>query len=93
MAQPRVDANIHRLSEVAWWHVKRCPGTMPPIPGLGILESLAKRWRGARKLKRFHRLSVKVAVPVLAVAVAAYLTGLWSILGDEVRQRLGPRQR
>ena len=69
-----VDASIHRLSEVAWWHVKQCPGTMPPIPGLGIFESLAKRWRDARKLKRFHRLSVKVAVPVLAVVVGAYLT-------------------
>jgi uncharacterized protein (DUF2235 family) len=69
----KVDANIHRLSEVAWWHVKRCPGPMPAIPGAGAFESLAGRWRGARRLKRFHRMSVKVAVPVLAVVFAAYL--------------------
>jgi Uncharacterized alpha/beta hydrolase domain (DUF2235) len=69
----KVDANIHRLSEVAWWHVKQCAGPMPAIPGVGTFESVAGRWRGARKLKRFHRLSVKVAVPVLAVVVAAYL--------------------
>ena len=69
----KIDANIHRLSEAAWWHVKQCAGTMPPIPGVGTFESLARRWRSARKLKRFHRLSVKVAVPVVAVVVAAYL--------------------
>jgi Uncharacterized alpha/beta hydrolase domain (DUF2235) len=70
----KVNAKIHRLSEVAWWHVKRCPGPTPSIPGVGSFESLARRWRGARNLQRLHRLSVKVAVPVLAVVVAAYLT-------------------
>jgi hypothetical protein len=68
-----VDASIHRLSEIAWWHVKRCPGAKPEAHGVGIFEKVAKRWRGFRRLKRFHRLSVKVAVPVLAVVVAGYL--------------------
>ncbi|MGH6895090.1 MAG: DUF2235 domain-containing protein [Geminicoccaceae bacterium] len=69
-----IDGHIHRLSAVAWWHVKRCPGAKPAIPGIGIFEKVAKRWCSSTRLQRFHRLSVKVAVPVLAVVVAAYLT-------------------
>jgi hypothetical protein len=68
-----IDAKIHRLSEVAWWHVKNCSGARPEIPGVGIFETVAKRWRSSRKLKRFHRQSVKIAVPVVAVVVTAYL--------------------
>jgi hypothetical protein len=68
-----IDAKIHRLSEAAWWHVKSCAGARPELPGVGIFEMVAKRWRGSRKLKRFHRQSVKVAMPVAAVVLAAYV--------------------
>jgi hypothetical protein len=56
-----VDANIRRLSEAAWWHVKRLPGTKPDVPQVGAFERLARRWAGSGALQRLHRLSVRWA--------------------------------
>jgi hypothetical protein len=43
-----IDGNIRRLSEVAWWHVKRPPGSKPDLPQAGVFENLAKRLRGSK---------------------------------------------
>jgi hypothetical protein len=68
-----IDANIHRLSEAAWWPVKRCLGTAPPIPEVGTFERLARRWRRSDRLFRFYRFSARWAAPVATVVVASYL--------------------
>jgi hypothetical protein len=68
-----VDANIHRLSEAAWWPVKRGLGTMPPIPEAGVFEKLANRLRRSDWLRRFYRFSARWAAPVATAAVAFYL--------------------
>jgi uncharacterized protein (DUF2235 family) len=68
-----IDANIHRLSEAAWWPLKRCLGTMPPIRDVGVFEKLAKRLRRSDRLLRFYRFSVRWATPVATAVVASYL--------------------
>ena len=68
-----VDANIHRLSEIAWWHLKECTGSKPPIPEIGTFEKLAKRWRRSGLLMRFYRLSIRWAAPLLAAVVASFV--------------------
>ena len=76
----RITANTLRLSELAWWHVKKPDGAQPAIPRVGYFEQLAKRLRSSRPLRAFHRLSTKRAVPVLAIAF-----GLYVVLGAAYR--------
>jgi hypothetical protein len=71
----RVDASIHRLSEAAWWHVKQPPGSKPDVPRLGVFERLARRWRRSGPLQRFHRLSVRWGVPIVAAVFGAFVIG------------------
>jgi T6SS, Phospholipase effector Tle1-like, catalytic domain len=40
-----VDANARRLSELAWWPIKRCPKPRPPTPDVGAFEGLAGKLR------------------------------------------------
>ena len=70
-----IDANIRRLSEAAWWHVKQPPGSKPDVPRVGAFEWLAKRWRRSGPLRRFHRLSVRWGVPILAAVLGAFVIG------------------
>jgi len=70
-----IDANIRRLSEAAWWHVKQPPGSKPDVPRVGAFEWLAKRWRRSGPLQRLHRLSVRWGVPVLAAVLGAFVIG------------------
>jgi hypothetical protein len=68
-----VDANIRRLSEAAWWHVKQPPGNKPDVPRTGVFEGLARRWRRSGPLRRFHRLSVRWGVPILAAVLGVFV--------------------
>lgn len=72
-----IDANVHRLSELAWWHIKRCPQPRPEDPEVGIFERLARRLReaeGLQTLRRIRRLApvATVAAVVLVLAGAVY---------------------
>ena len=71
----KVDAKVRRLSETSWWHVKQPPGSKPELPRVGVFEWLARRWRGSAPLQRFHRLSVRRAVPILAAVVGVSVIG------------------
>lgn len=66
-----IDANIHRLSEVAWWHIKRCPEPQPPIPAVGFFERMARRLRRAERLQQLRRVIIRWVGPVLTLAAVA----------------------
>jgi uncharacterized protein (DUF2235 family) len=68
-----VDAKIRRLSEAAWWHVKRPRGEKPELPGVGPFEWLAARWRRSGRLQQFRRFSLRWAVPAVAAVFGTYL--------------------
>ena len=71
-----IDGNIHRLSEVAWWHVKRCPQPRPPTPGVGFFERLAGGLRHTAWLQSLRWLTIRWLAPALTlVAVACILVG------------------
>jgi uncharacterized protein (DUF2235 family) len=66
-----IDGNIHRLSEVAWWHIKRCPKPRPPTPAVGRFERLAAWLRGNVLLQQLRRLTIKWIGPILTLLVVA----------------------
>jgi uncharacterized protein (DUF2235 family) len=68
-----INANIHRLSEVAWWHIKRCPKPQPPVPAQGFFERLANRVRHAPSVKRLRRPALRWVVPALALVAAVLI--------------------
>ena len=41
MYRRTIDANIRRLSEAAWWHVKQPPGSKPEVPPVALTASFA----------------------------------------------------
>ena len=55
--------------------LKQHPGGKPDVPGIGVFEQLARRWRRSGPLQRFHRLSVRWGVPILSVALGLFLIG------------------
>jgi uncharacterized protein (DUF2235 family) len=77
-----IDNNKHRLSELVWWPIKRCPKPTPPTPGVGFFERLAGKLRHIGWLNQLRRLTVTQVVPVLTLlgvgcilAGAIYRTG------------------
>jgi hypothetical protein len=71
-----VTTNTLRLSELAWWHVKHVnepDEAKPASPPVGPFERLANRLRNWKRLETFHRLSIKKAVPVLAIVFGLYV--------------------
>ena len=68
-----IDRNTRRFAEAGWWRVKGLPGDEPELPGAGVFERLASRWRRSRELRRFRRFSVRWGVPVLAAVFGTYL--------------------
>lgn len=68
-----IDANIHRLSEVAWWHIKRCPQPRPAIPTVGIFERLARSMRHAQGLQTLRRLTIRWLAPIVTVAAVVFV--------------------
>ncbi len=67
----RVDANAHRLSEIGWWHVKRCPQPKPPTPPVRLFERLAARLRDFGWLKGLRRFWITWLIPGLTLAAVA----------------------
>ncbi|HSA79631.1 MAG TPA: DUF2235 domain-containing protein [Geminicoccaceae bacterium] len=68
-----IDGNIHRLSEVAWWPIKRCPEPRPPTPEVGFFEGMASRLRRAALLQGLRRLTIRWVTPILTLAAVACL--------------------
>jgi hypothetical protein len=77
-----IDGNIHRLSEVAWSHVKRRDHPGPAEPPVGGFERLARTLRRIGWLHALRRLWIRYLIPSLAL-----LATLWLALA--VAYRLG----
>jgi uncharacterized protein (DUF2235 family) len=65
-----IDANIHRLSEIAWWPLKHSPQPAPPEPEIGFFEGIAGRMRRSAWLQQLRRFSIKWLVPGLTLVAA-----------------------
>ncbi len=68
-----IEGKTRRLSEAAWWHVKRPAGGKPDVPGAGPFEWLAARWRRSGPLQRARQFSLRWGVPVLAAVLGLYV--------------------